>query len=45
MSQPYPSITYDLCMNSNYWTSDVSLNYSESDTSGAVIEILNSMGM
>jgi len=39
-----PTITYDLCMNSKYWTSDVSLNYSETDNSGAVIEILNSMG-
>lgn len=44
LPQPFPSITYDLCMNSKYWNSDISLNYSESDTSGAVIEILNSMG-
>ena len=44
LPRPFPTITYDLCMNSKYWTSDVSLNYAESDTSGAVIEILNSMG-
>jgi hypothetical protein len=31
-------------MNSNYWTSDVSLNYMNIEESGGIIQILNSMG-
>ena len=41
---PLPA-NYDLCMNSIYWNSDISLNYYEdSDQGFGLIQVLNSMG-